>query len=148
MSRATMRTGIAMKKRCGAAAALAALALGGCSAIHGFGAAKQPAQVVNANLYPANYRAQIATMLETVLTNRADYHALISPPMLKSVPNSTNQHYVVCLQYNEADGPKTKVVIYLGGTPIEYVDATPEECGGAPYQPFTELAAELPHKQR
>lgn len=127
---------------------LAALALAGCGAGHGFGGAKhdQPAEVVNANLYPANYRAQIATMLVTLLTNRSDFNALIAPPMLKSVPDSPNQHYVVCLQFNEPEGPKTKVAVYLGGTPIQYVDATPGECDGAAYQPFTELAAELPHK--
>jgi hypothetical protein len=131
-----------------AAMLLAALALAGCAGGFGGSKNKQPDVVVNADLYPANYRVQIASMLVTLLTNRADYNALISPPMLKPVPDSPNQHYVVCLQFNEADGPKTKVVIYLGGDPQQYVDASPEECDGAAYQPFTELAAELPHANK
>lgn len=131
-----------------AAILLAALALAGCGAGHGFGfgSKQQPAEVVNANLYPASYRTQIATMLLTLLTNRADYNAMISAPMLRPVPDSSNDHYVVCLQYAyDPDGPQTKVVIFLGGTPQQYVDATPEECTGAAYAPFTELAAQLPH---
>jgi hypothetical protein len=126
---------------------LAALALAGCSGgFGGFGKSNQPDVVVDANLYPANYRTQIATMLRTLLTERSDYNALISPPMLKPVADSPNPHYIVCLQFNRPDGPKTKVVVYLGGTPQQYIDGTPEECAGAAYQPFTELAAELPHR--
>jgi hypothetical protein len=124
---------------------LAALALAGCSAFNG-GKRNQPDEIVNANLYPANYRGQIATMLQTLLTERSDYNALIAPPMLKPVTDSSNPHYVVCLQFNRPDGPKTKVVVYLGGTPQQYVDATPEECSDAQYQPFTELAAIAPHR--
>jgi hypothetical protein len=127
----------------------AALALAGCSGGLGFGGPKraQPDVVVNANLYPANYRAQIAVMLRTLLANRADFNALISPPMLKPVADSSNLHYVVCLQFSRPDGPKTKVVIYLGGSPTQYIDATPQQCADAAYQPFTELAAELPSKK-
>jgi hypothetical protein len=144
-----MRTRIAMRKGCPTIAALAvALVLAGCAG--GFGGSKrqQPDVVVNADLYPANYRVQIATMLRSLLTERSDYNALISPPMLKPVPDSPNPHYVVCLQFNRPDGPKTKVVIYLGGDPQQYVDATPEECDGAPYQSFTELAAEVPRANK
>jgi hypothetical protein len=126
---------------------LAALALAGCGGFGGFGSKRnQPDVVVDSNLYPANYRIQIATMLRTLLSDRSDYNALISPPMLKPVPDSPNPHYVVCLQFNKPDGPVTKVVLFLGGEPQQYVDAMPEECEGAPYQPFTELAAELPHR--
>jgi hypothetical protein len=127
---------------------LAAFALAGCSGgFGGFGKHNQPAVVVDANIYPANYRVQIATMLRTLLTERSDYNALISPPTLKPVSDSPNPHYVVCLQFNnDPEGPKTKVVLYLGGEPQQYVDATPEECAGAAYQPFTELAAETPHR--
>ncbi len=135
-------------RRSGAVWLVAALALGGCSGGLGFGGPKRvaPAQVVDLNIYPANYRTQIASMLSTVLAAREDFNALIAPPALKSVANSPNQHYVVCVQFSRPDGPKTKVVIYLGGNPTQYIDATPEQCAGAAYQPFTELTAELPHK--
>jgi hypothetical protein len=29
--------------------------------------------------------------------------------------------------------------IYLSGNIVQFVDATPEQCGNAPYQPFKEL---------
>jgi hypothetical protein len=127
---------------------LAVLALGGCSGGPSFGGPKraQAPIMVDPNLYPANYRAQIAAMLQTLLTNRADFNALIAPPALKPVADSTNLHYVVCLQFNGAEGPKTKAVIYLGGTPTQYVDATPAQCDGAPYQPFPELLVAAPHR--
>lgn len=130
---------------------LAAFALAACSSggLPGFGGAKRNQQdvVVDPNLYPSNYRAQIATMLATLLTNRSDFvGTLIAPPVLKPVADSPNPHYVVCLQFAGPPEHNTKVVIYLGGTPTQYVDATPEQCADAAYQPFTELQAELPHK--
>ena len=143
-----MRTQVAMTMARGTIAALlAALALAGCSGSFGGSKRNQPDVVVDSNLYPSNYRAQIATMLATVLTNRAEFvGTLIAPPALKPVADSQNLHYVVCLQFAGSPEHNTKVMIYLGGTPTQYVDATPEQCAGAAYQPFTELQAELPHK--
>jgi hypothetical protein len=131
---------------------LTATALAGCSSMPSmpsFGGSKrqQPTVTVDANLYPANYRQQIATMLSTLLAARADYqNALIAAPALKPVADSPNLHYVVCLQFNDRTEHRNKVVIYLGGDPQQYVDATPEQCAGAAYAPFTELAAVLPHR--
>jgi hypothetical protein len=123
------------------------LVLAGCSSFSFSGSKHaQPDVIVNADAYPASYRVQIASMLVRLLTNRSDFNALISPPALKPVPDSPNPHYVVCLQFNRPDGPKTKVVVFLGGTPQQYVDPTPQECDGAQYEPFPELAAALPHK--
>lgn len=143
----------AMRTRGGRLAVLllAVIALAGCSSGMNFGGPKQkqPDVIVNSNAYPANYRVQIVTMLQTLLSDRADFiGTLIAPPTLKPVAGSSYPHYVVCLQFNrpEPDGPKTKVVIYLGGEPQQYVDATPDQCDGAAYQPFTELQASLPHK--
>jgi hypothetical protein len=137
-----MRMRIAMTKARATIAVLAAvLALAGCASSSKH---EQPDVVVNANLYPSNYRDQIVAMLRTLLTNRNDYNALIAPPMLKPVSDSANPHYVVCLQFNRPEGPKTKVVIYLGGTPTQYIDATPDQCAGAAYTPFTELAVAVP----
>jgi hypothetical protein len=128
---------------------LAALALGGCGGKNLFGGPKreQAAPAVDPNAYPANYRQQIATMLTTVLTDRADFHrALIAPPELKPVAESSNPHYVVCLQLNGHSQPRTKVVIYLAGVPTQFIDATPEQCTGVAYQSFTELELEAPQK--
>ncbi|MGH7246609.1 MAG: hypothetical protein ACREH9_00755 [Pseudomonadota bacterium] len=117
------------------------MTIAGCS---GFGKPKlQPD--VDPNIYPANYRSQIVTVLRTSLTDRADFHgALIAPPALESVPESQTQHYVVCLQLNGHNEQKNKVVIYFAGKPNEYIDATPPECANAAYQPFTELDAAAP----
>ncbi len=129
---------------------LAAMALAGCSAGHSvFGGPKQdkPLPTVDANLYPTNYRRQVVVMMTKLLSNRADYQsAMIAPPALKPVPDSPNLHYVVCLQFNDRTEHRDKVVIYLGGEPQQYVDATPAECADAPYQPFPELLAALPAK--
>jgi hypothetical protein len=128
---------------------LAALALAGCGGSSLFGGPKrdQPAAAVDPNLYPSNYRKQIATMLSTLLTNRADFHgALIAQPELKPVAESSTPHYVVCVQFNLRSQPRTRVVIFLEGAPTQFIDATPEQCAGVAYQSFTELELETPEK--
>ena len=120
-----------------AAAALLSMALAGCSST------KKEEAPVDPNLYPANYRTQITEFLRQSLTNRADFRgALISPPVLKPVGDSP--HYVVCVQFNGNSQVKTKVAIYFGGLLSQFIDATPDQCGDAAYQPFKELGAALP----
>lgn len=122
--------------------------LGACSGgFGGFGSKPAPATVVNPDPYPAAYRQQVATLLTTNLRDRADFRgALIAAPALKPVANGQSPHYVVCLQLTGHNDRRTKAVIYLEGKPNEFVDATPEQCGGAAYQPFTELAYEQPDR--
>jgi hypothetical protein len=128
------------KFRAGAVAALAAMALAGCS---GFGGAKKDVAPVDPNLYPANYRTQITEFLRQSLTTRADFRgALIAPPVLKPVGDSP--HYIVCVQFNGNSQIKTKVAIYFAGMLAQFIDATPEQCGDAAYQPFKELGGALP----
>jgi hypothetical protein len=120
---------------------LAAVALGGCS---GFGKSKStPVPEIDPNSYPQDYRRQIALYLMENLKDRADFRrALIAEPALKPVGQSTR--YVVCLQFNGNNDRKDKVIIYLGGSLQQYVDAKPEQCGDAQFQPFPELAAKAP----
>jgi hypothetical protein len=95
------------------------------------------------NLLPANYRSTLVAFLRQSLTNRADFHGVqISEPALK--PIGTSQHYVVCVQFNPRSAIKTKAVVYLSGQMTQFVDATPEQCGDAVYQPFKELDAATP----
>jgi hypothetical protein len=124
------------------------MALAGCGGKSLFGGPKrEQAAPVDPNTYPANYRKQIAAMLTTVLSDRADFHrALIAPPELKPVAESSTPHYVVCVQLNGRGQPRTKVVVYLNGIPTQFVDATPEQCTGVAYQSFTELELETPQK--
>ena len=135
--------------RPGSVILLAALALAGCSGGKLFGGPKrdQPASAVDPNLYPSDYRRQIATLLATSLKERADFHgALIAQPELKPVAGSANLHYVVCVQFNGRNQPRTKAVVYLDGVPTQFVDASPEQCASAAYQSFTELELETPSK--
>lgn len=126
--------------RLGTALLLATMAAAGCS---NFGGAKKEERAADPNTYPATYRTQIATFLRQSLTNRADFRgATISPPVLK--PVGDNQRYTVCVQFNPNSQIKTKVAIYFAGMVSQFIDATPEQCGNAAYQPFPELEAATP----
>lgn len=123
---------------------IAALALAACSS---FGSKRQPQITVNPNVYPANYREQIATLLTAQLVNPIEFRtALISQPALKPVTDGTEPHYIVCLQYPNRTEHQIKVVLFLEGAPTQYVDATPQQCGDATYGPFPELARMSPVK--
>jgi hypothetical protein len=130
-----------MNLNAGVAAALLAATVAGCS---GFGGPKkQDAALADPNSYPANYRSQITEFLLQSLTARADYRgALISQPVLKTVGD--NQRYIVCLQFNGNSQLKNKVAIYYGGMISQFIDATPEQCSDAAYQPFKELETAVP----
>ena len=104
---------------------------------------KKTVEVVEANAYPPNYKDQIANFLMTVLSDNADFHnAMVTTPVLK--PVGQNQHYVACVLLNGHNQHKEKAVIYFAGNINQFVDATPDECGGADYQPFPELAKAAP----
>jgi hypothetical protein len=147
----TKRCAVRRGARRGAAVAallLAAVALGACSGgLAGFGSKRAPAAVVNPDPYPADYRRQIATVLTMNLHDRADFRgAFIAPPALKAVAESQNQHYVVCVLLTGHNDKRNKAVVYLEGKPNQFIDATPAQCDGAAYQPFTELEGERPDR--
>ena len=124
----------------GLAAAFLAIAVAGCEIN-----TKQPAApIVDPNLYPQNYRKQIAIYLSQQQLDRADFRGgRISQPVLKPIGDS--QHYIVCVQFGHSE-IKNKVAIYLSGEMTQFVDSTPEQCGDAAYTPFTELEQTLPDK--
>jgi hypothetical protein len=114
---------------------LVSLAIAGCS--------NTPKPAADANVLPTDYRNQIATYLGQVVTDRADFrNSMIGSPVLKPVGSS--DHYIVCVMLNGHNQHKEKVVIYLGTTINQFVDAAPGQCADAAYQPFKELAALLP----
>jgi len=116
---------------------MVAAVLAGCSSQN------QQAAAIDPNLVPANYRSALVTFLRQSLTNRADFRgAMISEPALKPVAGS--QHYVVCVQFNPRSAIKTKAAVYLAGQMTQFIDATPEQCADASYQPFKELDAATP----
>jgi hypothetical protein len=129
------------------ATSLLAACSGGLSSLGSFGSKPAPAAVVNPDPYPANYRQQVASVLIMHLTERADFvGAQIAAPALKPVANGQTQHYVVCVLLTGRNDRRAKAVVYLEGRPNEFVDATPEQCGGAAYQPFPELIHERPDR--
>lgn len=125
-------------------ASLAVLLTALIASCSSFGKSK-PEPVIDPNAYPANYRKQIATFLQTTNLDRADYsNAFISMPALKPVGDS--QRYVVCVQFNGYNQQRTKVAIYFAASVAQFVDAKPEQCADAAYQPFTELAVLVPSR--
>lgn len=121
---------------------LLAASVAGCS----FNTQSPPTPTVDPNLYPQNYRKQIAVFLTTELTDRADFRgARISQPVLKPLGGDT-PHYVVCLQFSGRSQIKNKVAVYLAGEITQFIDSTPQLCGDAAYQPFTELEQVAPEK--
>ncbi len=123
--------------RAGLVAALAAMLVAGCSN------APKPAATVDPNVFPTNYKQQIAGFLTTMLVDPADFRlSFIAPPVQVQVGGS--QHYVVCVQLNGHNQHKDKIAIYLAGSITQFVDAPEGQCANAPYEPFKELAAMTP----
>jgi hypothetical protein len=121
--------------------ALVLLAMGaGCSSSN-----QKPEPAILPEVYPANYRNQVAALMMTILTDPADFRtAQIAVPISKQV--GATSHYIVCVQLNGHPPQREKVAVYLGGSITQFVDAQPGECAGAAYQPFTELARMTPSK--
>jgi hypothetical protein len=118
---------------------MAAAALAGCSS---FGKPQQTA-AADPNAFPTNYRNTLVAFLRQSLTDQADFRgAMISEPAIK--PVEASQHYVVCVQFSPQSKIKTKAVVFLSGKMTQFVDAAPEQCGDAAYQPFKELDAANP----
>lgn len=116
-----------------------------CAAAAGCAGTKKLAPISNTDPMPADYRNEIATLLSTMLIDRADFtNAQIAAPMLEQA--GAGQHYVVCLLFNGHNEQRQKVVLYLAGNINQVVDAQPGQCANAAYQPFTELAALVPRK--
>jgi len=123
--------------------AATALTLGGCSSFNG-----PPPNGVDPNVFPANYKAQLMTFLQTNAVGMVGVtSAQLAPPTLK--PFGSESRYVACLNAAGADDirrqnwHKEKMFVFYGGEINQFVDATDEGCKGAPYAPFPELPAML-----
>jgi len=126
---------------------LTAAAVAGCSSVGG--PKGQPAAATiptaDSNVYPADYRVQIARFVSGMLSDRAQFHgALISQPVQKQIGDSP--HYIVCVELKDKGQIENKVAIYLSGEITQFLDSTPEQCGDAAYQPFRELEGMLPEQ--
>jgi hypothetical protein len=120
------------------------LALGGCSGSVGSLFAGKAEPGVDPNLYPTSYKQEILATMPRILSD-ASYvrDALITDPMLRKA--DTDQRYTVCIRANSRDsnlqymGAKDYIAYFWGGHLNQLVEATPEQCGNAPYKPFPEL---------
>jgi hypothetical protein len=119
--------------------------LGGCS---GLGGSTEPPPP-DPNLYPKNYRQQIADFLRTYLSDPTGVRdGFISEPALR--PVGQRSQYVSCVRYNPRDsnkqylGRQEDVAIFLGGRITQYLKATPELCGNAVYQRYPEIEKSVP----
>lgn len=99
---------------------------------------------VDPNLFPTDYRKEVLdTMKNTLPVNTNVRDAFISAPVL--TPVGKDQRYTVCVRSNSRDmesnytGPKDRIAYFYGGHLNQLIDATPEQCANAAYQPFPEL---------
>jgi hypothetical protein len=97
-----------------------------------------------ANVYPANYRAELLAYLRTYLNDPSGIReAAISEPVLK--PVGYGDRYMVCVRFNPKRagggyaGTKEHLVIYAGGKLDRYLEAAGENCKDAAYAAFPEL---------
>jgi hypothetical protein len=121
---------------CGLLALAAALAA--CSAL----GPKQ--ENLDPNVFPANYKLEVLDTLSRTLDNPANVRdAFITDPTL--APVGKDQRYIICVRYNGRNllqqyaGSKDRIGYFYGGHLNQLIDATPEQCGNAPYKPFPEL---------
>jgi hypothetical protein len=97
-----------------------------------------------ANIYPANYRADTIAFLKSWLNDTSNIRdASISEPALRSAGRV--ERYVLCVRFNarnsagQYEGAKDRMVVFLAGRLDTIVEARRDECTGAKYQPFPEL---------
>jgi hypothetical protein len=94
------------------------------------------------NPQPSNYRSEILAALRVYLNNPAEIRdAGISAPMLMRI--GLRDRYVVCLRLNARKGEgfvgsKDYAAVFVAGRVDQMIDAKPEQCGSAEYQPFPE----------
>jgi hypothetical protein len=98
------------------------------------------------NPRPANYKPDILAMLRVYLNDPSQIKdAYISEPMMQSI--GERRRFVVCLRLNakkgdgQYGGDKEYVVIFVRGRLDQMIDAKPEQCQTAEYQPFPEAQA-------
>ena len=115
----------------------AALALSACAV----GRPRDDAGAVNPR--PENYKSDILAMLHVYLRDPTQIRdAAASEPRLQAI--GQRNRYVVCLRFNakkssgEYAGAKQYLAIFVAGRLDQMVEAKPEECAAAEYQPFPE----------
>lgn len=101
---------------------------------------------VEPNIFPTNYKQEILDTMTHSLTDPTNVReAFITEPVLRGA--AKDQRYTVCVRSNSRDfhrryiGSVDRIAYFFGGHLNQLIDATPEQCGKAPYKPFPELEA-------
>jgi hypothetical protein len=126
---------------------LIALALAACgNTLEELSKEQHKADWEAANVYPADYRAELIAYLRTYLNDPTGVRdAAISEPALK--PVGYGNRYMVCVRFNPKRagggggyaGAKDHLVIYAGGKLDRYIETAGENCKDAAYAAFPEL---------
>ena len=106
----------------------------------------EPKVEANAVPRPDEYKEVIQDYVRAQFTDPTGIrNAFISVPVLRTVASATPR-YVVCFKFEAKDnethrysGQKEIAAIFYDGRINQYTGSTPELCGQASYQPFTEL---------
>jgi hypothetical protein len=118
-------------------AALLALSLCAC--------AHETSKPTDANIFPSDYRVQVADQVRRQLTPRNVRDAFIAEPVLKTF--LPTPRFIACVRFNSMDsngaykGNKLYAAYFYDGKITQVVDATVEQCDKADFLPFPELAA-------
>jgi hypothetical protein len=122
--------------------ALSTFALSACTVGHLFEREKHDA--VDAR--PANYKSEILAMLRVYFKDPSGIRdASLSEPMLQALGRA--DRYVICVRLNpkksngDYAGMKEYAAIFLAGRLDQLLEAKPEQCDAAEYQPFPEAEA-------
>jgi hypothetical protein len=115
-------------------AALVALAVCAC--------AQEKPKPIEENIYPTDYKAQIADRVRAQLNTQNIRDAYIAEPALKT--SLSTPRYIACLRVKAADSSgaykdKNMAAYFYAGRVTQVVDASAELCGNAAFQPFREL---------
>lgn len=104
----------------------------------------QKVETGEANIFPANYRADSLAFLRTYLNDPSGIRdAFISEPALKTVLRT--ERFAVCVRFNAKkttggyEGSKDRIIVFLAGRLDTLIEAKRDECATAKYQPFPEL---------
>lgn len=107
-------------------------------------AADRKTENLDPNIFPTKYKQEVLDTLSRTLDYPANVRdAFITDPTL--APVGKDQRYIVCVRSNSRNllrqypGSKDRIGYFYGGHLNQLVDATPEQCGNAPYKPFPEL---------
>ena len=133
-----------------AAAALAALVLGGCASDDiGPSKAELKARWDAENVYPQAYKRDLLAFLRTYLNEPSGVRsASVSAPALKDV--GPGERYYTCVRYTERKStggyaqPKDGVAVYVSGKLDRFFDEKREVmpfCKDVAFAPFPELEA-------